>query len=370
MVNLHKTIFESDYWNNRTGSPKLEFNFLLETPKFDTYQVNFFPYYWYDGFVDKHRPGIGFWSGNPFTNHWFAKGHLFYATGSGNIGYKFNLSNRTPRVIGNYADWYGEVEDDDGLKRISLGSEIYFQDANDYRRQTTLTLKGQRVDLYSTVYSDTAVFEKANYNNLSAALTFSGSAMLTWWKAALSTEYNAGAGVDFGKISAEFSYHYRFGKSYSLSVHAFSGAVFGDQVPSQELVYTGGGVDPKHESFAISRQGKYAPLHTFYYATGMAMPGFSDAQNPWRRGKAGSALSVDLKLGYLPTIYGSAGWIAEHVNAYSKAPVLFETGVKLNVGSTQLVFPLYINRPAPGEKALDIRFKFSSNIQFKLGSLQ
>ncbi len=369
VVNLHKTIFEIDYLNNRPFLPPVEVNFLAEMPKFDTYQINLFPYYWYDSFVDKHRPGIGFWSGNVLFNHLFARGHLFYGTASGKIGYKLNLSNRYPHLIGNSSDLSAELKDDDGLKRISAKMATHFVYPDDYRIRTDLTFQAHHIHMYTRQYSDTSVFEKATYSSAGFDLSHSERFMLQRWDVALHGEVGFAKDISYEKFSLTGSFLQKLSQNSFLALRFFSGALFGKQFPLQEGIFTGGDADPKHENFVVSRQGTYAPLHTFSFNRGMNMPGYANPDNSFFKGSAGSALSLDLKLKYLPVLYASAGIITDDLSGYSSAPVLTEAGIKLNLTSMEFIFPLYINRPALNEKKVAFRFLFTMKTNLNLGFL-
>ena len=175
--------------------------------------------------------------------------------------------------------------------------------------------------------------------------------------------------ISYEKFILSASFMRIISKNSHFSLHFFSGALFGNNYPLQEGIFTGGSVDPKHEQFVVNRQGPYAPLHSFSFNRAMNMPGFANPDNPFYKGSAGSALTLNLKVKYLPVLYGSAGMIVDDFSRYSSAPVLAEAGVKLNLQSMEFIFPLYVNRPAPNEKKVAFRFLFTIKANFNLGFL-
>jgi len=347
--------------------PPVEINFLAEMPKFDTYQINLFPYYWFDTYVDKHRVGIGFWSGEAIFNHLFARGHVFYGSATGQVGYKFVLSNRFPHLIGNTSDLKAEIKDDDGLKRITAKMETFFSQPKDYRKKTTLQLNLNHINLYSMKYNDPAVFEKTNYSSAELDIHHSEYFMLHRWDVALHAELGFSRDISYEKFFLSAFFQQDISKNSNISLRFFSAALQEDNYPIQERIFAAGDVDPKHEHFAISRQGSYAPLHSFSNGKGMNMPGYANSENPFFSGKAGSALSLNVKVKYFPVLYGSAGMVVNDLANYSSAPVLAEAGLKLNLQSMEFIFPLYINRPAANEKNWAFRFLFTLKTNFNLG---
>lgn len=359
-VNLRRSIFESNYLNN-SNRPKIDFNFIGQIPRFDTYAVNFLPYYWYEYFGDKNRVGLGFWSGNPFFNYYFSHGSFYYGTASRQIGYDFNLSNRYHSFFSNYLDAGFAIKDMDGLNRFSLELQSAHLKASDERYAYFFNLTFDHINLYDRVYNEPTIFEKARYTT--ATLSFSNrfNRMLYSLNSRLAIERSLDLldnEADYTKATFSFNYKRYLTRKSHLRFDLFGSAIAGDKVPAQELIYAGGETDPKHKRFAIGRRGSVAPLRHFIYNEGMNMPGYTASNHPLNRGKAGASARLTYKYGFLPSFYGSVATISASAEQLGK-DIFGEYGLIIGGDNINIILPLYVTDPAPGEKHWAWRYFFS-----------
>jgi hypothetical protein len=365
-INPDRIIFETNYLNNSTW-PEIKINLLGQFPRFDRYDFNILPYYWFENFKDKHRVGLGFWSGNPFYRSYFAHGSVYYGTASGRIGYDLNLSNRTRKLSGNYSDLGATVKDMDGLRRFSASAGSHFHDPSDSRVFSSIECGFNYVKLHDEEYNDPAVFNKSTYSTATLGLHHTFRRQL--YSIRLFMEYEQAFRIfnsqtAFSKMSAEIRFARRFSRSAALKVRLYAAGLAGSATPAQEYIYSGGDVDPKHKRFAFARRGAMAPLHAWFFNDGMGMPGYANRENPFRSGRAAAALAMDCSVFSLPAPYLSAGTNSMDRSQFGKY-VFAEYGVKYESGPVKLICPLYITDPAPGESHFDWRFHF--NIDFDLG---
>jgi hypothetical protein len=94
------------------------------------------------------------------------------------------------------------------------------------------------------------------------------------------------------------------------------------------------------------------------------MYGYSDIQNPYFAARNGASASMDLKVKYLPTLYGSAAVLGNELADLTDNHVFAETGLKLDLTPFSFVFPVYISDPAPSENRLAFRMKFHVKLVF------
>lgn len=369
-VNLKRIIFETNYLNNSGFLPDFDFNFIAQIPRIDTYPVNIYPYYWYEYFKDKNQIGLGFWSGNRFFNRYSASGYMYYGTASEKIGYKLKLSNRYPGFLSSYLDVGAEIRDIDGLKRISGNLECVCKKRDDLNSSSSITLNFDNVKLYDLIYNDPSVFQETRYST--TTLTFSNKfhRMLYYLHTDFSIERAfkiLDSETDFTKISLTSLYKRYLSKKSYLKLHLFAAGIWGSNTPSQEHIFAGDGVDPKHKRFAIGRRGSIAPLRSWTFESGMNMFGYTDINNPYRAGKAGASIGLDLRFSPLPIIYANAAALSQKAEDFGSDGVFAETGIKLYLGPANFIFPVYITDPAPGEKRFAFRFLFRLRMPVRIG---
>lgn len=367
-VNLRRIIFESNYLNN-AAFPKIDLNLIGQFPRFDTYAINILPYYWYEYFKDKNRVGLGFWSGNPLFIQYFAHGSVYYGTGSGNIGYDFNLWNRTRRLLGNYTDLGATIKDMDGLWRVSAKWTSMFTNPSDIRTRVALKAGFDFLRLHDVAYNDPSVFEKTRYSSAFVNLEhsfrrvpYSLTTNLTLEKAIKVLRSK----TDLTKLQLDMVYR-RFltGKS-DVRLQLFAAGLWGSNIPAQELIYSGGEVDAKHKSFVPGRRGSIAPLRSWTLESGMNMPGYSSRENAYRAGRAAASFSAEYHLSPLPSLYAAVATMGQKWNEAGQ-DFFAEYGLKYDLQMLKIVWPVYITNPAPGEKYFGWRFYFNYSIPISIG---
>jgi len=369
-ANLERSIFESNYLNNRSGLPRMRVNFIPQIPRYDVYSFTILPYYWYEPFVDKHRPGVFFWSGNPINKQWFATGLAYYGTESRAIGYDFGLTNRFHFPPANYTDVKAEIIDRDGLKRQSLSfSSAFLQPASEHS-QTNLELTFDWIDLYNSAYYERNNFTKARYAALGIAINHSCSNMLIRWQNRFLAEKGfpqPQAKTNYGKLELESTFKYIYSRSGYIRLHAFAGGVWGNHIPLQETLFAAGQTDAKHKKFVAQRRGRLAPLRHFGWENGLAMFGYRDAANPFFNGRLGASFAADLQtFSFLPVFYGAAAVLADNTGDLNGEHLFAETGLKLDLKGAKIILPLYISNPPSGEKHLAWRFLVAFSMKIRV----
>jgi len=370
-VNLQRLIFESNYLNNRPGLPRLRLQFLPQFPRYDVYSFTLLPYYWYEPFVDKHRPGVLFWSGNPINKQWLAVGLAYYGTESAAVGYGFGLTNRFHFPWANYSDVKAEILDRDGLKRKSLSFDNVFLKRDAWHHQFRLKLDFDWIDLYNDAYYDVHSFSKARYAALGLTLKHSFKSMLLRWNSRLLAEKGfpqSGTNPHYTKLELESTFKYLYSRSGYVRLRAFAGGIWGSGMPVQETFFAGGDADAKHKQFVFQRRGKLAPLRYVSRENGLAMFGYRDAGNPFYNGRFGASLAADVQaVDFLPVWYGAAAVLADNTADLNREHLFAESGLKINLAGLKLLLPLYISDPPPGENHLAWRFLVAFNIKIKIG---
>ncbi|MFZ5517970.1 MAG: M1 family aminopeptidase [Candidatus Zhuqueibacterota bacterium] len=370
-VNLKRPIFETNYLDN-AYVPDVDVNFLFQIPRFDTYAVNFFPYYWYEENVDRSRVGLGFWSGNFFTNDWLSRGEIYYGTESGAWGYGFKVKNRFPGLLLNFSEVTAGIRDKDGLKNVSLGLRTVHVNPKDTRFKLTFNLGMDHVRLHDVAYSDAGIFEPGAYSIVTADGKMTFRRMLYRIEAGVSVETAIGAfdsEADFLKLEVTSLYTQRFTRNFSTKVKFFGSGIWGDDLPSQERIYLGGAVDPKHQRFALARRGDLSPLRTWTFGQGMNMAGYAYSDGIYPSGKAGAAVTAEFNYtGFpLPIFYGSAATLSQSVGDFGTDDVIFEAGIKAGSNILTFIMPIWVSDPLAGEDHFEFRFLFNLNLTAGIG---
>jgi len=370
-VNVKRPIFETSYLDN-ASFPEVDANFLFQIPRFDTYAVNFYPYYWYEENVDRSRVGLGFWSGNFFTSQWTTRGEMYYGTESGTWGYGFNVKNRFPGLLLNFSEVTAGVRDKDGLENVSLGLRTVRIDPKDTRLKWTFNLGADYVRLHDSAYNDARMFESGSYSTVTVAGEMVFRRMLYRIEAGMSVEKAISAfdsEADFLKLEVTSTYMQRFTRNFSTRVKFFGSGIWGDGLPLQERIYLGGHVDPKHRQFALSRRGDAAPLRLWTFGQGMNMVGYAYGDGVYPSGKAGAAVTAELNYtGFpLPIFYGSAATLSQSVGDFGEDDVVYEAGIKMGNNLLTFILPLWVSDPLPGDDQFEFRFLFNLNLTAGIG---
>ncbi|KAA3611980.1 MAG: M1 family peptidase [Calditrichaeota bacterium] len=367
-VNLKRLFFETDYYNN-SNFPEFEFAFLRPIPSFDKYKVTFYPYLGYEYFKDGTRLGTGFWSGNPIFNHYFFKGNAYYALESGNIGYSLKLDHRLPGFILNYSDVYLGIEDKDGLKNIDAKLKMVYRNPNSFAVRYNIQLGLSNIKLHDMIYHEPGIYQKSRYT--SAKIEFNSRLRRMVYWADLNIRFEKSIDVlnsqaDFFKFEIKEKFTFFLTKKVRSKLDVYIGSVTGDNVPSQELIFAGGDVDPKHEAFVPGYRGSAAPIRSYTLEKGMGMLGHGHQKGNYLKNKSGFAVGIEFDVPIIPTIYGRAGTMASSFNTLGDDKYFFESGFKIDSGFLSLTFPMYISDPIPGEENFEFRtfFNLESPINF------
>jgi hypothetical protein len=171
--------------------------------------------------------------------------------------------------------------------------------------------------------------------------------------------------TDYTKAQIEFFYKRYLTKKSDIKFRFYGASIWGSDIPTQELIYSGGDTDPKHQRFTICRRGTRAPLRKWTYNTKMNMPGYSDRENPFRVGKAGASVRLEFKRSPFPAVYLSSGTISKNVEDFGE-DYFAEYGLLYGGDIVNFTFPIYTTDPSPGEKHLAFRFYFNFRIPINI----
>ncbi|WP_044280987.1 M1 family metallopeptidase [Caldithrix abyssi] len=370
-VNPRHSIFEMSYLNNQAGLPPVEIHFVPQIPSFETYEVIILPYYWYESFVDKHRLGGMIWGGNPILKQWFWTGKAYYATKTKRHGYRLTLTNRFHLPLANYTDVKAEWFDVDGMRKKGLYFSNYFQRRGKDYPKKYLNFALEAVDLYRGDYYESSMFQKARYGVITMEGKYLTGKMLTGLSAVFRLQKGmqlAGSKTNYLKVEIGGNWWARVSKNSWFRLEGYWANIWGAAYPRQESIFAGGEIDPRHQKFVFSRRGSLAPNRHYTLGQGMKMYGYGDPDNRYFLGKSGAALSLTVKpWKYLPVMYGSGAALGQKSMGLKGNQLFAEAGLKFNVASIEMIFPLYISDPAPGEKHLAFRFLLNYSFRLSFG---
>ena len=367
-VNLNRNLFETNYLNN-ASFPKVELRFLDPIPSFTTYKGMYYPLISYEYFKDKTRLGAGIWLGNPITMQNFITANAYYGTGSGKLGYHLGYINRFPGLIGNFSDFSFEANDKDGLRLLHSGLKINFMNPRNPDYSFGFDISAAHVDLYDTDYNEPGIYQQARYTTLSLSFHNRFFSMLSGFNSRLTIEKAIAVNnekPDYTKIELSAMYSRKLSRRISAKWDMYLGTVSGNTIPTQEMIFAGGDVDAKHRIFTPGYRGSVAPLRGFSFQSGMNMPGYSNTNRVFLSNNSGFSSGLELSLPYLPVVYGRVGLMGTSVKNLTDHDIFSEAGVKLGSGNFTMILPLYISKPASGEKNFAFRlfFNISTAIRF------
>ncbi|RMH61075.1 MAG: M1 family peptidase [Calditrichaeota bacterium] len=368
-VNLKHIIFEKSYLNNSTRFP-WEMRFADVIPSFTTYRGTYMPYVYFDEAKDKTRLGVMAWIGNPILMQHFLTAKVYYGTGSGQTSYATSYTNRLPGFIGSYSDIYGRFIHTDGMRAATASLKMAFLDRYDSQKLNEVTARADYVDLYDTDYNEPGIYDKSRYATWGIRARTARRRMLYSWQAHAAIEKGLGLGADevnFTKWQVASDFTWKWMRWLAVSWDMFAGSVSGNHVPLQEMIFAGGGVDPKHEQFTPAYRGRSAPLRGYTYLNGMNMPGHSGSQGVYMQDRSGLATGLRLNFPMGLSVYGRVGTLADTPGRLTESSVLSEYGVGLNWNQLRFIFPLYVPNPPGGGKAFDFRMLFNVNMNFSIG---
>ncbi len=363
-LNLQRNIIESNYLNDSPGLfSKVKFHFFPHIPSFEEYSVSVFPFYWYESFVDRHRIGLSLQTGNPLINYYFSTAQVYYATRSKQWNFNFKLQNRFHFPFANYTDARLEIMNQDGMARQSIGFLNYFQNPADDFTHYTVDVSFSHMDLYNVNYYEKRYFERARYFTRSLKATMSKKRMLYEWQAAVygtSGQDDLDSKRYFTRVELSTNYKRYFGLNDYFALRGYMGGVNGKGIPLQEHIFAFGNIDPRHQVFMPYRRGKWGAGRGFSALGGMNMVGYNNLYQPFFKGKYGASISAEIKYGFLPGLYYSAALLSNSVTNWTPRHIFSEAGVKshfsFGAGELQMILPLYVEYPAPGEKKWQWRF--------------
>jgi hypothetical protein len=282
------------------------------------------------------------------------------------IGYSLTISNRFRSAWANYLDAEISGQDKSGLQSYGVTLANHFESRSDETFRQDVKLSLDYMNVHDLRYTKPGIFSDIKYSTVNLSYKTDLRRML--WR--LSTEVNVEKAVritedkiDYTKWWVYAGYNRKLSRNSLVRFSGYAGSFTGDRVP-QELFYALGDIDPKQKQFAFGRRSDLSVWGYWKFDRGLNMYGYSDIQNPYFAARNGASASMDLKVKYLPTLYGSAAVLGNELADLTDNHVFAETGLKLDLTPFSFVFPVYISDPAPSENRLAFRMKFHVKLVF------
>ncbi len=143
---------------------------------------------------------------------------------------------------------------------------------------------------------------------------------------------------------------------FRASTRLNAGGVGGNP-PLQRMIRPGGGLLSK-KSFVnaeLSPDGSLSAQNHYFVRTGPALPGYGESRV---RGKLGFSLEqrfipVEIPIG----IFAGAGWVGNTVDELLESSLFSNAGIVVNAAIVEVLFPLWVSDPLPGEDNLEFRWR-------------
>ena len=210
-------------------------------------------------------------------------------------------------------------------------------------------------------YHEAGIYEKQKYTTAKIDFRARYRKMLWNMEANLSFEKTFEAldsRADYFKTEFSEQNTFYISKNIYTRLDVYTAYVSGDDIPIQEKIFAGGDVDPKHENFVIGYRGSVAPLRSQALQSGMGMLGYSHNNRVYLKNNAGFSAGAEIKLPYMPIIYGRAGALSDELASLADQKFFSEAGLKLDTAAMAFIFPLWVSDPFATEDNFDFRFLF------------
>jgi hypothetical protein len=357
-IDPDEKLLETNRWNNFYPY-KVEVKPVFDAPSFDSYQIFYGPYAWFDLY---HGFQLGPWlMGRRFVDYgplhgehqWLAS--TLYRTNlkdfQANVSYSSPVSFVSDRLKLDARMNYSEVEIGTGADlTYHLGRVAGLPDAD-------LKFGYRFTELHSLRSLDTLDFAldtigllawSADYEHLSRRL----HGKVGFRAAVASTLLGSDAG--YYRVSAEAIESWRFSRDLRLQARFFGGSSGGSIPPQQQFFLSGSleGTDAAPVNW--SYLGLIASQEHWHIEGDANLAGYAGEHV---KGKYAGAINLRLKVPYVSPLF-DIGMIESNLNALVPDSLRMDAGVRLSVGPIYADFPIWVSKPnrRMGEKSFAFRW--------------
>ncbi|MRR09711.1 hypothetical protein EG831_06500 [bacterium] len=160
---------------------------------------------------------------------------------------------------------------------------------------------------------------------------------------------------NFMRTEAEERAYLRFGRYVRVDLRAIFGQLAGDPPAQEQYFLSGGFRTTGFDDMIVSYRGWWSAQERYHVDGGANLPGYAGRHI---RGTKVVAATVSLPVHRTPvSLFAGAGQVLDDWTEFSPNTVMANAGLDLRLGGVRLLLPLWINRPEPGKRRFDWRWK-------------
>jgi hypothetical protein len=354
-IDPERKILESNRWNNYSPR-KLKVQPLIDIPDFDSYQIFYYPYAWYQT-IDGVQIGGGL-QGREFIpmEKFHGKNSWDYHFVYGLKSHKF-LHNATisfpflRKYVSKFEFTHNPGEE---REKISLRGSSY--QGIFITPDHSFELSFERNWLKSNRYKTEKYWEVSKIYISSISYTHQKKKRLLNHTLTVNLQYSTGD-YTFTRLTVRAKEFIKTSYRNGFSLRFFGGYVSGERL-KQYRFYPSGSLYPTAESpYIFTYGGSFAPLEYWHVEGGADLKGYNG-----RTQNGDGVLSLNLFSPYilnsslLPTsLFFDTGLLFQRNN---DTEFLMDSGIRIKLGPVFFDFPFWINSPEQGENAIDFRWSF------------
>jgi hypothetical protein len=351
-------LLEVNRWNNFSPA-KVEVRPLFDLPSFESYQLFYGPYAWFDLY---HGLQIGPWlMGRRFVDYgplhgahqWLAS--VLYRTRlqdfQGNLTYSTPLTFVSDRLG---FDMRANVSDVDA----GVGADLTYRLGRVLGAPNGNVQLGYRfTQLRKLKYLDSLDFEldtigllawSANYTHLSRNLQGKAG-----FRAALASTVLGGRG-NYYRVNVEATEVWRMSRDVRLQARVFGGAS-GGSIPLQQQFFLSGSLEGTDAApINWSYLGDLASQEHWHIDGDASMAGYIGQHV---KGRYAGVLNLSLKLPWVSPFF-DIGNVGNSPSALRPDRMRMDAGIRLNAGPVYAVFPIWVS-PADGRTGRNFAFRWA-----------
>lgn len=205
-------------------------------------------------------------------------------------------------------------------------------------------------------------------------LTLSRSSSVSGYRAGLAGTASATGGFllerdstvnNFSRFTLEPKAYLRVWRRQMVSLRGFFGAISG-AAPAQEQFFLSGAYKTSGiNAVIVSGRGWFSAQEHYHVEGSADVPGYLGRH---LRSRLAASANLSLPLYKYPlAFFADAALLADDYRQLAASQAYCDAGLSLQAGPWRFLFPLWINRPLPGEKRLDFRWKMGLGGTFSLG---
>lgn len=170
-----------------------------------------------------------------------------------------------------------------------------------------------------------------------------------------------GAGMrNFMRTEAEERARLRFGRYLRVDLRAIIGQLAGDPPAQEQYFLSGGFRTTGFNDMIVSYRGWWSAQERYHVDGGADLPGYAGRHI---RGTKVAALTVSLPVHRTPvSLFAGAGQVMDDWTAFKPGSAMANAGLDLRLPGVRLLLPLWINRPEPGKRRFDWRWKIGASL--------